>query len=125
MTVLTELRTELAGMLADAGMDVSEYVPEAVNPPLAIVTMGEPWIQEVFDVKTFNHDYKVNMKVRLVAGQEDNEAVTAELDDLVETFLVALRGAWEAEVSMPFRYDVNSNFYLATDATISTSITIA
>lgn len=125
MTVLTALRAELADLLQDAGMDVCDYVPEVVNPPVAIVSSGEPYVSETFDTKTFNHDYRVQLVIRLVAAQESNQDATASLDDMIESTLIALQGAWECDVEKPFLYEVHGDVYLATDVSISTSITIA
>lgn len=124
MAVLIELREELAGMLTAAGIPVSDYVPEVVNPPVAITKAGSPWVEEVFDNKTFANDYQINMEVRLVAAQASNEAATDALDDLVVAALVALRGSWESTVSEPFAYEVNGAVFLAADIRITTSITI-
>lgn len=125
MTTLTALREELATALQGAGMEATEFVPSLVNPPVAIISPAQPYVQEVFEQKTFDHDYKVTLTVRLVAAREDNEEATSELDSLIEDLLVATYDAWEAEIGQPFRYEVNGSIYLAADATLSASITIA
>lgn len=110
--------------MAGTGIEVIDYIPEVVNPPLAIVSAGDPYVQESFDEKTFDSDYKVNMKVRLVASPVQNEVATDDLDDYITATLIALNGSWETEVSQPFMYEVNGYVYLAADLNLSTTITI-
>lgn len=125
VTVLSDLKDELTALLIDAGLDAKDHIPSRLNPPVVVLAAGNPYVQEVFDKKTFNHDYKVNMTLTLVAGSATNDVVTTALDEAIETTLVALQGAWEAEVGRPYQLETNGALYLATDVDITTSITIA
>lgn len=124
MSILSELRTELADMLTAGGVDSYDHIPPVIDPPVAVVAAGDPYIQEVFDAKTFNHDYMVRMEVTLIAAQADNDDVTDALDDLIESTILALGDAWEIDISQPFQLETNGVIFLAARATITTSITI-
>lgn len=124
MSVLAELREELQGFLTEGGITAFDHIPARVQPPVAVVAAGSPYILEVFDAKTFNHDYQVRMEVTLIANQATNDIATDTLDDLICDTLIALADHWEAEVSQPFQLEVNNAVYLAATVSISTTVTI-
>lgn len=124
MAILSDLRTELAAMLTAGGVESFDYIPERINPPVAVVSAGDPYVTDVFDVKTFSHDFLVTMEVALIADAADNDAVTDQLDDLICKTIIAVDGSWEVDVAQPFQLEANGVLYLATRATLKTSITI-
>lgn len=124
MSTLSDLRAELAQMLNVAGVWALDYIPERVEPPVAVVAAGEPYVEEVFDNKTFDSDYTVRMEVTLIAGTSTNETVTDDLDDMICKVLKGLAGSWEADISQPYQIEANGSYFLASKATITTTISI-
>ena len=124
MTVLSELREELQDMLVAGGVTAFDHIPARVQPPVAVIAAGNPYITEVFDAKTFNHDYQVRMEVTLIASQSTNEVATDQLDELIVNTLTALHGHWECDVTQPYQLEVNGALYLSANVQISTTVTI-
>lgn len=121
MNTLTAVRQEVADALTAVGIEALDYIPEVVNPPLAIISAGEPWLADGPN-KTFQ-DIEVRLSIRLVAAHATNEDATDALDQMVVKALLAL--GWNLErVTQPFPYEVNGNLYLAADAVITASINI-
>ena len=124
---LAATRSEVAEQLQEAGIEAMDYIPEVLNPPLAIVFAGDPYITlNDTEKKTFK-DVQVRLEVRVVAGRATNEVATDTLDDLICQVLIAL-GNWDLQqVSQPFSYAPNGDAnatYLAADVVLTANITI-
>lgn len=113
---ITEAKTSLEG----AGMKVTDYLPERINPTLAIISPSEPFVEEGLTFTSF----KVSLDVVLVAGRASNEVSTTELYDLIETALFNL-GDWTvANVQRPYQLEANGAYYLATTVSINQNMEI-
>lgn len=115
-TTLSEVQAVLAGV----GFKSFDYLPERVNPPVAIVSPGEPFVEEGDTFTTM----KVTLDVVLVAGKASNKQSTYDLYDLIDTAVFNL-GDWHVDsVQRPYQLEANGVPYLATTVTISNEIEI-
>lgn len=109
--VLTQVKQDLEG----AGFKSFDYLPSRVNPPVAIVSPGQPFVEQGTTFTSF----KVVLDVVLVAGRADNEKSTYQLYDLINAAIFNL-GDWHIDtVQRPYQLDTGGVFYLATTVTIS------
>lgn len=112
---LALLRQEVADALTEAGINAFDYIPERISPPVAIVSAGDPYIEQG---QTYC-DFTVRLAITLVAGTATNKTVTAALDSLIET-AVNVTGDWLIEsVGQPFTFAANNAEYLAVRVTIT------
>lgn len=113
--MLKPLLTEVKAELQEAGINSFDYLPERLNPPVAIVSPGEPFVEEGDTFTTF----KVTLDVVLVAGKATNVVSTDQLYDLIDTAIFNL-GDWKVStVQRPYQLEANGAYYLATTLTIS------
>lgn len=116
---LKDLRSDVATALEAAGITASPIIPERVAPPLAIISAGDPYLEEE---GTFNQ-FLVRLEVTLVAKTATNAVATDALDDLIQGAITAL-GGWTVSVGQPFMLSVNNATYLASKFTITTTTTL-
>jgi hypothetical protein len=120
---ITASKAEFALDLTTAGLDVLDYVPERVTPPIVIISPDSPYLV----TETVGNEYRLGLKLTLVAATATNEESTEALDELISDTLVALETISYAvlkSVQTPFRLAVNNAEYLATDITLDLSITL-
>lgn len=112
----TQARADLAAILADAGIAATDFRPERINPPIALVTADSPWAAAGASFGS----YAVRYAVTLVAPKAPNDAATDALDGLVATAVVALANSpdWGVDrVDEPFMLVVAGAEYLAASLT--------
>ena len=85
---ITASKAEFALDLQNAGLDVVDYVPERIVPPILIISAGSPYLT----VESLHADYRLGLNVTLVATTATNESATEELDDLIARTVSALGG---------------------------------
>lgn len=120
---ITLAKAEFALDLTNAGLDVLDYVPERVTPPIVIISPDSPYLV----TETVGREYRLGLKLTLVAMTATNEEATEALDELIADTVNALAGISYAvlkSVQTPFRLAVNNAEYLATDITLDLSITL-
>lgn len=125
MTVseITAAKAELALALHDAGLDVVDYIPGRVMPPVVILTSGTPYLAP----ETVGNEYEMNLDLKCVAMTADNEMATNSLDLLIEQVVNALSNLHYVQlkqVNQPYALEANGAVYLAADANIMVSITL-
>jgi len=121
MSEVGAVKAELALTLQEAGLDVYDYVPERVTPPVVVIRPGSPYIEP----SSVGSCYETNLELVVVAGFATNETTTDELDDLIEQTLVALPAdAGVGTVATPYLLSLNGNDYLATTITVNLQISI-
>lgn len=119
MSALTQARIDAKEALEQASIQVSEFIPERITPPLAIISAGDPYVTQ----ETFT-DFTVRLRVTLVATQGTNEVVTSHLDELIEITLFNL-GDWGiGDVAEPTMVQANNAQYLSTTLEITKSFEI-
>jgi hypothetical protein len=120
---ITASKAEFALDLQNAGLDVLDYVPERIVPPIVIVTSGSPYLVS----ETVGNEYRLGLNVTLVASTATNEEATEALDDLIAQTVSAISTLGYVilkAVNTPFRLAANNAEYLACDLNIDLSITL-
>lgn len=120
---ITTSKAEFALDLQTAGLDVLDYVPERVVPPIVIISADSQYLVP----DTVGHEYRLGLKLTLVAATAVNEQATEDLDDLIARTVSAIATLGYAvlrSVQSPYRLAVNNAEYLATDLLLDLSITL-
>jgi len=125
MTVseITSAKAEFALALNDAGLDVVDFIPGRVVPPVVIISSGAPYITS----ESLGNDYELNLDLKCVAMTADNEMATNALDLLVEQVINALSDLHYIQmkqVGQPYALEANGAVYLAADVGVMVSITL-
>jgi hypothetical protein len=120
---ITASKAELQLDLQNAGLEVLDYVPERVIPPIVIITPGSPYLIP----ETVGSEYRLGLTLTLVAGTATNEQATEDLDLLIATTVSAIGDLGYAvlrQVNPSYRLAVNTAEYLAADLNLDLSITL-
>jgi hypothetical protein len=120
---ITISKGELALDLQNAGLEVLDYVPERIVPPIIVMTAGSPYLQP----ETVGNSYRLGLNLTLVAMTATNEEATEALDALVADTVSAIGGLGYAvlkQVNPSYRLAANNAEYLAADLNLDLSITL-
>ena len=120
---ITTSKAEFALDLQNAGLDVLDYVPERVTPPIIIISSGSPYLV----AETIGSEYRLGLNLTLVASTATNEESTEALDELIALTVSAIGNLGYAvlkSVNPPYRLSVNNADYLSADLNIDLSITL-
>lgn len=120
---ITLSKAEFALALTNAGLDVLDYVPERIVPPIVIITSGSPYLV----AETVGVDYRLALTLTLVAATATNEEATEALDELIADTVTAISTLGYVvlkAVNTPYRLAANNAEYLAADLTLDLSITL-
>lgn len=107
---LSVLREGLVSILSGAGLEVVSYLPSRPNPPIAIVTSGQPYVSPA-DRFGF---HTVTLTVLLLTRKAENDQATANLDWMIAQAAVAVTDSdfALAEADQPASFQVNNTTYL-------------
>ena len=120
---ITASKAEFALDLQNAGLDVLDYVPERIVPPIVIITSGSPYLV----AETVGNEYRLGLNLTLVASTATNEEATEALDELIAQTVSALSTLGYVilkTVNPPYRLAANNAEYLASDLNLDLSITL-
>jgi len=120
---ITASKAEFALDLQTAGLDVLDYVPERITPPIVIINSGSPYLV----AETVGNEYRLGLNLTLVASTATNEEATEALDELIAQTVSAISTLGYVilkTVNTPFRLAANNAEYLACDLNIDLSITL-
>lgn len=120
---ITASKAEFALDLQTAGLDVLDYVPERIVPPIVIITSGSPYLV----AETVGNEYRLGLNLTLVASTATNEEATEALDELIANTVSALSTLGYVilkTVNPPYRLAANNAEYLASDLNLDLSITL-
>lgn len=120
---ITASKAEFALDLQNAGLDVLDFVPERIVPPIVIITSGSPYLT----VETVGNEYRLGLNVTLVASTATNEEATEALDELIAQTVSAIANLGYVvlkTVNPPYRLAANNAEYLASDLNLDLSITL-
>jgi hypothetical protein len=120
---ITLSKAEFALALTNAGLDVLDYVPERIVPPIVIITAGSPYLV----AETVGREYRLGLNLTLVASTATNEEATEALDELIADTVTALDTLGYVilkTVNPPYRLAANNAEYLASDLNLDLSITL-
>lgn len=117
---LAGLRQDLKEALEGQDLKAVEYLPERLQPPIALVTASDPYVTQGQNSCLFD----VSLEVTLVAAKAVNEVATAALDDMIESAIIAT-GDWFIEtINAPFILEANNAQYLACKVKLTQQIEI-
>jgi hypothetical protein len=120
---ITASKAELKLDLQNASLNVLDYVPERIVPPVIVMTADSNYITP----ETVGNTYSLGLKLTLVAENAVNSQATEKLDELICNTLNALADLHYLAVSgvnAPYRLAVNNAEYFATDVNLNLTITI-
>jgi hypothetical protein len=120
---ITASKAEFALDLQTAGLDVLDYVPERITPPIVIITSGSPYLV----AETVGNEYRLGLNLTLVASTATNEEATEALDQLIADTVNAVSTLGYVvlkTVNPPFRLAANNAEYLASELNLDLSITL-
>jgi hypothetical protein len=120
---ITASKAEFALDLQTAGLDVLDYVPERIVPPIVIITSGSPYLVG----ESLSNDYRLALNLTLVAATATNEEATEALDELIADTVNAISTLGYVilkSVNTPYRLAANNAEYLAADLNLDLSITL-
>lgn len=121
MSEVGAAKAELALTLQAEGLDVYDYIPERVTPPVVVIRSGSPYMT----TSSVGQEYLVNLELVVVAGFATNETSTDDLDDLIEATIKAIPAdAGFQDVSQPYTLVMNGADYLASTIGIDLQISI-
>lgn len=118
---ITAAKVEFKLDLVAAGLNVLEYVPERIVPPVVILNSRNPYLA----VSDLGREYYLNLELVLVAATATNKTATERLDELLESVVKALPSyARMLPTGTPYEMQTNNAGYLAINVPIELEITI-
>ena len=120
---ITASKAELLLDLQNAGLEVLDFVPERIVPPIVIMTAGSPYLVP----ETVGNEYRLGLTLTMVASTATNEEATEALDGLIAQTVSALANLGYAvlrQVNPSYRLAANNAEYLASDLNLDLSITL-
>jgi hypothetical protein len=122
MSEINASKVEFKLELTEAGLNVLEYIPERVTPPVVIINSGQPYLQTA----QFG-EWSLGLELVLVASTATNKKATENLDQLIENVLNAIEPLTYVRISsvnQPYNLQTNNAEYLATSLTVQLDITL-
>ena len=120
MSSLATLRQDLKEALEEQDLKAVEYLPERIQPPIALVSASDPYLEQGLTACLF----KVSLEVTLVAAKATNANSTNALDDMIESAIYAT-GDWFIDtINAPFILEANNAQYLACKMRLNQQIEI-
>lgn len=118
---ITAAKLEFKLDLVAGGLNVSDYVPERITPPIVIINSGTPYLRP----SSIGREYILNLELVCVAATATNKMATEKLDELLEQVINALPGyARMITAGQPFNLQTNNTEYLAVSVQTDLQITI-
>lgn len=118
---ITAAKVEFKLDLVAGGLNVQDYVPERITPPIVIINSGVPYLRP----DSLSQEYVLNLELVCVAATATNKMATEKLDELLEAVINALPGyARMIQAGQPFNLQTNNTEYLAVSVQTDVRITI-
>lgn len=118
---ITSAKVEFKLDLDAAGLNVLEYIPERIVPPIVIVNSRAPYLTPS-DLAT---EWTLGLELVLIAATATNKQATEKLDELIADALNAMPGyARVIAVGQPFNLQTNNTEYLSANIQVELNITI-
>ncbi len=118
---ITLSKAELKLDLQNAGINVLDYVPERIVPPIVIINSASPYLTP----STIGKEYIMSLELVCVAATATNKQATEKLDELIESVLLSIpRYGRVLRVNEPFNMQTNNAEYLAANIALEIEITI-
>jgi hypothetical protein len=122
MSEINAAKVEFKLELADAGLNVLEYVPDRITPPIVIVNAAQPYLQ----TSQFG-EWSMGIELVLVSSTATNKKATENLDQLIEDTLNAIEPLTYVRitsVNQPYNLQTNNAEYLAANIYCQLNLTI-
>ena len=122
MSEINAAKVEFKLELADAGLNVVEYVPDRITPPIVIVNAAQPYLQ----TSQFG-EWSMGIELVLVSSTATNKKATENLDQLIEDTLNAIEPLTYVRitsVNQPYNLQTNNAEYLAANIYCQLNLTI-
>jgi hypothetical protein len=122
MSEINATKVEFKLELADAGLNVLEYIPERITPPIVIMNSAQPYLQTA----QFG-EWSLGLELVLVASTATNKLATENLDQLIEDVLNAiepLKYVRITSVNQPYNLQTNNAEYLAANLFVQLDLTL-
>lgn len=121
MNEITTSKVQLKDALTAQNIEVLEYIPERIVPPIVVINNGQPYLVP----ESIKSEYILALELNCIAETATNEVASEKLDELIESVLNALPSyARLLRVGKPYELAVNNAAYLAADISVNLSITI-
>lgn len=120
MSSLATLRQDLKDELELQGLKVEAFLPERIQPPIALVSASDPYVEQGLT----NCLFKVSLRVTLVAAKSVNEKATNALDEMIESAILATGDWFIDSISEPFMLEANNAKYLSCTVRLNQEIEI-
>lgn len=118
---ITLAKAEFKLDLTAAGLNVLDYVPERIVPPIVIVNSASPYLTP----SDLGKEYILSLEAIMIAATATNQQATEKLDELIEALVTAMpRYARLLRVNAPYNLQTGNAEYLAANASIELEITI-
>ena len=122
MSEINAAKVEFKLELTDAGLNVLEYIPERITPPIVLLNASQPYLQTA----QFG-EWSLGIELVLVASTATNKKATEDLDQLIEDTLNAIEPLTYVRitsVNQPYNLQTNNAEYLATNIYCQLNLTI-
>jgi hypothetical protein len=122
MSEINAAKVEFKLELADAGLNVLEYVPDRITPPIVIMNAAQPYLQTA----QFG-EWSLGIELVLVSSTATNKKATENLDQLIEDTLNAIEPLTYVRitsVNQPYNLQTNNAEYLAANIYCQLNLTI-
>lgn len=122
MSEIYDAKFQFKTDLAAAGLNVLEYVPERITPPIVILNAASPYVTTA----EFG-EYTLGLELVIVASTATNKKATESLDQAIEDVLNAIEPLTYARltsVNQPYNLQTNNAEYLSTNVYVQLAITI-
>jgi hypothetical protein len=118
---ITSAKVEFKLDLDAAGINVQDYVPERIVPPIVIINSRSPYLLAA----DLGSEFTLGLELVLVAATATNKQATEKLDELICDTVNALPAyARFLSVGQPFNMQTNNAEYLAVSVLVDLNITI-
>ena len=122
MSEINAAKVEFKLELVDAGLNVLEYIPERITPPIVLLNAAQPYLQTA----QFG-EWSLGIELVLVASTATNKKATENLDQLIEDTLNAIEPLTYVRitsVNQPYNLQTNNAEYLAANIYCQLNLTI-
>lgn len=122
MSEINASKVEFKLELTEAGLNVVEYVPERITPPIVIVNSANPYLETA----EFG-EWNLGLELVLVAATATNKKATENLDQLIEDVLNAIEPITYVRitsVNQPYNLQANNAEYLSATINCKLNITL-
>jgi hypothetical protein len=122
MSEITAAKVEFKLELVEAGLNVLEYIPERITPPIVLLNAAQPYLQTA----EFG-EWNLGIELVLVASTATNKKATENLDALIEDTLKAIEPLGYARitsVNQPYNLQTNNAEFLSANIYCQLNITI-